>query len=145
MQGTKRGTSNCWRRRLERLGISLQGYDPLYPPSPVLTYLRTLETAVERIAAALVAREARGGRRNAQFLKFLEGIGQEHPAQLYREVLNPDEESHQQAGCRLLRTLAVTPQAQESARRAARRLLEIGDEVRSLTMEKTGAPVVPGC
>ena len=131
--------------KAERLGISLQGYDPLHPPSPVLTYLRTLETAVERVAAALVAREAMGGRRNAQFLKFLEGIGQKHLAQLYREVINPDEESHQQAGCRLLRSLAVTSQAQESARRAARRLLEIGDEVRSRTMEKTGAPVVPGC
>jgi hypothetical protein len=111
----------------------------------VLTYLRTLETAVERIAAALVAREAMGGRRNAQFLKFLEGLGQKHLAQLYRDVINPDEESHQQAGCRLLRSLAVTPEAQESARRAARRLLEIGDDVRSTTMEKTGAPVVPGC
>jgi len=129
----------------ERLGISLQGYDPLDPPSPVLAYLRTLETTVERIAAALVAREAMGGRRNAQFLKFLEGIGQEHLADLYREVINPDEESHQQAGCRLLGSLAVTRPAQESARRAARQLLEIGDEVRSRTMEKSGVPVVPGC
>ena len=131
--------------KVRALGVSLEGYDPLVPPSPVLTYLRTLQTTVERIAAALVAREAMGGRRNAQFLKFLESIGQAEIAELYREVINPDEERHHQAGCAVLAALAVTPEAQESAQRAAARLLEIGDQVRTAAMEKTGAPVVPGC
>ncbi len=131
--------------RARALGIHLEGFDPLNPPSPVLTYLRTLHATVERIAAALVAREAMGARRNAQFLKFLEAIGQKEIAELYRDVINPDEESHHQAGCRVLARLALTAEAQESARRAARRLLEIGDQVRAAALEKSGAPVVPGC
>ncbi len=131
--------------KVRALGISLEGFDPLVPPSPVLTYLRTLNTTVERVAAALVAREAMGTRRNAQFLKFLEATGQREIAGLYRDVINADEERHHQAGCAVLAELAVTPELQGSARRAAARLLEIGDQARSAAMEKTGAPVIPGC
>ena len=121
------------------LGISLEDFDPLNPASPVLTYLRTLETSVERIAAGLVAREAMGARRNAQFLRFLEAIGQKELAQLYRDIINPDEERHH------LARLAVTVDEQKVARRAARRVLEIGDQARTAALAKTGAPVVPGC
>ena len=127
------------------LGVPLQEFDPLKPESPVLAYLRTLHTTVERIAAALVAREAMGHRRNIQFLKFLEAVGQKDIARLYHDVINPDEDKHHQAGCAVLAKLASGPQAQEQARRACKRLLEIGDQVRTSTMEKTGAPVVPGC
>ena len=127
------------------LSVNLAGFNPLDPPSPVLEYLRTLATTEERIAAALVAREAMGGRRNAQFLKLLERMGQKELAELYRDLINPDEDLHHQAGCRVLAELAVTPEAQERARRAAARLLEIGDRVRSTVMEKTGAACVPGC
>jgi len=127
------------------MGVDLAGYSPLGPPSPVLEYLRTLESTVERVAAALVTREAMGGRRNAQFLKFLERAGQREIAQLYRDVINPDEERHHQAGCAVLARLAATPEAQEQARRAATRLLEIGDQVRETMLRKTGAPVIPGC
>ena len=38
------------------MGIDLTGFDPLQSASPVLEYLRSLQTTVERIAAALVAR-----------------------------------------------------------------------------------------
>ncbi len=127
------------------LGVKLSGFDPLEPPSPVLEYLRTLATTEERIAAALVAREAMGGRRNAQFLKLLEPMGQKELAVLYRDVINPDEELHHRAGCRVLAELVTTPEAQARARLAATRLLEIGDRVRSSVMEKTGAACVPGC
>src|SRR5207245_9227718 len=57
-------------------GVPLQQFNPLKPESPVLAYLRTLLTTVERVAAALVAREAMGRRRNIQFLEFLEAVGQ---------------------------------------------------------------------
>ncbi|MGH9508909.1 MAG: ferritin-like domain-containing protein [Terriglobales bacterium] len=126
-------------------GVDLAGFDPLNPPSPVLEYLRTLETTVERVAAALVTREAMGARRNAQFLKVLEAGGHKSLAALYRDVINPDEERHHQSGCELLARLADSPEAQERARLAARRLLEIGDRVRTTVMEKTGAACVPGC
>jgi hypothetical protein len=131
--------------RARAVGVPLEDFHPLEPPSPVLSYLRTLTTTVERVAAALVAREAMGGRRNAQFLAFLDAAGQTELASLYRDVINPDEDRHHRAGCELLARLATTPAAQEAARRAARGLLETGDRVRSAAIEQTGAPVIPGC
>lgn len=131
--------------RVRAMGISLDDFRPLDPPSPVLVYLRTLNTTVERVAAALVAREAMGGRRNAQFLAFLQAAGQRPLAILYRDVINPDEDLHHLAGCELLAQLASTPATQEAARRAARGLLEIGNRVREAALAQTGAPVIPGC
>jgi len=131
--------------RARAMGISLDGFRPLDPPSPVLSYLRTLTTTAERVAAALVAREAMGGRRNAQFLAFLESAGQRDLAVLYRDVINPDEDTHHNAGCELLAKLATTPGSQEAARRAARELLETGNRVRAAALQQTGATVIPGC
>jgi hypothetical protein len=127
------------------MGISLDGFRPLDPPSPVLTYLRTLASTPERVAAALVAREAMGGRRNVQFLAFLDRIGQPELAALYREVINPDEDRHHRSGCAVLAELAISADTQQAARRAALGLLETGDRVRSNALESTGAPVIPGC
>jgi hypothetical protein len=126
-------------------GVALEGFRPLDPPSPVLNYLRTLRTTPERIAAALVAREAMGGRRNVQFLAFLDRAGLGELAALYRDVINPDEERHHLSGCAVLAELATTPETQQAARRAALGLLETGDRVRSNALENTGAPVIPGC
>lgn len=131
--------------KVRTLAVPLEGFDPLNPPSPVLEYLRTLGGTAGRVAAALVTREAMGGRRNAQFLKFLEAVGQVGIAALYREVINPDEERHHRAGCELLARLATTPEKQDGARQAATRLLEIGDRMRDTLLAKTGAPVIPGC
>lgn len=131
--------------RARAMGISFDGFRPLDPPSPVLTYLRTLTSTPERIAAALVAREAMGGRRNVQFLAFLDRIGQRDLAELYREVINPDEDRHHLSGCAVLAELATTPETQQAARRAALGLLETGDRVRSNALQSTGAPVIPGC
>jgi hypothetical protein len=127
------------------MGISLDGFRPLDPPSPVLTYLRTLATTPERIAAALVAREAMGGRRNVQFLAFLDRIGQRELAALYRDIINPDEDRHHLSGCEVLAQFATAPETQRAARRAALGLLETGDRVRSNALQSTGAPVIPGC
>ena len=126
-------------------GVVLDGFRPLDPPSPVLIYLRTLTTTPERIAAALVAREAMGGRRNVQFLAFLDRAGLGELAALYRDVINPDEERHHLSGCAVLAELATTPEAQQAARRAALGLLETGDRVRANALKNTGAPVIPGC
>ena len=126
-------------------GVALDGFRPLDPPSPVLNYLRTLTTTPERIAAALVAREAMGGRRNVQFLAFLDRAGLGELAALYRDVINPDEERHHLSGCAVLAELATTPETQQAARRAALGLLETGDRVRANALQNTGAPVIPGC
>jgi hypothetical protein len=127
------------------MGISLDGFRPLDPPSPVLIYLRKLATTPERIAAALVAREAMGGRRNVQFLAFLDRIGQRDLAKLYRDIINPDEDRHHLSGCEVLAQLATVPETQQAARRAALGLLETGDRVRLNALQSTGAPVIPGC
>ncbi len=127
------------------MGIALDALRPLDPPSPVLNYLRTLTTTPERVAAALVAREAMGGRRNVQFLAFLDRIGQRDLAALYRDVINPDEDRHHRSGCAVLAGLASTAETQQAARRAALGLLETGDRVRSNALQSTGAPVIPGC
>jgi 1,2-phenylacetyl-CoA epoxidase catalytic subunit len=127
------------------VGMALEGFRPLDSPSPVLNYLRTLTTTPERIAAALVAREAMGGRRNAQFLAFLDRAGLGELAALYRDVINPDEERHHLSGCAVLAELATTPETQQAARRAALGLLETGDRVRANALQNTGAPVIPGC
>lgn len=131
--------------KIRAAGVDLADYNPLDPPSPVLEFLRSLPTTSERISAALVAREAMGGRRNAQFLNFLERAGYFEVARLYRDIINPDEERHHRAGCALLARLAVSPEAQENARRAATRLLEIGDRMRDSFMQKTGCSLIPGC
>src|SRR5437879_9674977 len=127
------------------MGISLDGFRPLDPPSPVLTYLRTLTTTPERIAAALVAREAMGGRRNVQFLAFLDHIGQRELAALYRDVINPDEDRHHHSDGKVMAELATAAEPQQAARRAALGLLETGDRVRSNAHQSTGVPVRPGC
>jgi len=131
--------------KVRGMGISLDDFRPLDPPSPVLTYLRTLKTTPERIAAALVAREAMGGRRNVQFLAFLDRIGQRDLAALYHDVINPDEDRHHLSGCAVLAGLAGSTETQQAARRAALGLLETGDRVRSSALQSTGAPVIPGC
>jgi hypothetical protein len=131
--------------KVRAMGVSLEGFRPLDPPSPVLTFLRTLATTPERIAAALVAREAMGGRRNVQFLAFLDYIGQRELAALYRDVINPDEDRHHLSGCAVLAQLATKPETQQAARRAALGLLEVGDRVRLNALQSTGAPVIPGC
>src|ERR1700681_4825450 len=131
--------------RARSMAIPLDGFHPLDPPSPVLSYLRTLNSTVERVAAALVAREAMGGRRNAQFLAFLEQAGHRELAAVYREVINPDEDRHHRNGCALLARLATTAAAQEAARRATRGLLQTGDRVRTAALRQTGASVIPGC
>ncbi len=131
--------------KVRELGVDLAGYDPLHPPSPVLEYLRTLQSTAERVAAALVAREAMGGRRNVQFIRLLEAAGQGELARLYREVINPDEDRHHRAGCAVLALVAISEKKQQLARRAALRLLEIGDRARDAAMAKSGAACVPGC
>jgi hypothetical protein len=80
-----------------------------------------------------------------QFLAFLDRIGQRDLAELYREVINPDEDRHHLSGCALLAELATAPETQQAARRAALGLLETGDRVRSNALQSTGAPVIPGC
>lgn len=53
-----------------------------------------------------------GGRRNVQFLAFLDRIGQRDLAALYRDVINPDEDRHHLSGSAVLAELAGTHETQ---------------------------------
>jgi len=130
--------------RLRELGVDAQGFDP-WPRSPMLEYLASLETTVERVAAGQFAREALAVVRNDEFIRFCVSRGDEATATLYRDIIQPDEQHHHALGRRLLGKLAVTGEAQEAARRAVRRTLELAEELQEIACMRHGISRAPGC
>ena len=134
------------RERLGHLGDDLDGFDPLAGGySPLFTYLDTLDSTVERVAAGQFTREAIAEVKNAQFIDFCDAAGDLHTAALYREVIQPDEHHHHMMGRRLLLALAITPEAQDAARAAARWTLELAEELTTLARDRAGLHHAPGC
>lgn len=131
-------------KRLGELGVDASAFDP-GPRSPLLRYLASLESTVERVAAGQFTREALALVRNDEFVRFCESRGDRDTAALYRDVIQPDERHHHELGRRLLARLATTPEAQEGARRAARRTLELAEEIQEIARLKTGVSRAPGC
>lgn len=132
--------------RLRALGVDTTKLDPLAGgPSPMFKFLESLETTVERIAAGPFTREALAQVHNRLFIAFCKEASDHVTARLYRDIIQPDEEHHHALGRRLLARLAVTYEAQERARRAARRTLEIGAELTELARLKRGIAHSPGC
>lgn len=132
--------------RLRELGFDPRGFDPLARGwSPLFRYLDSLTTTVERVAAGQFTREAIAIVKNRQFIEFCEAAGDEVTARLYREVIEPDERHHHELGRRLLLRFATTPEAQEAARRAARRTLELAEELQALALRTGGIHHAPGC
>ena len=132
--------------RLRALGFAATTFDPLARGyGPLFTYLDTLETTVERVAAGQFTREAIAVVKNRQFIAFCEAAGDRETAALYRDVIEPDERHHHELGCRLLLRLATTPEAQDTARRAARRTLELAEELQRTALSTAGIHHAPGC
>lgn len=131
--------------KMRAMGVDLSRFRPLDFPSPLLSYLRTLHTSAERVAAVLVTRKAVGARCNVQFLKYLEAVGVREIAALFRQTIIPDGHRYHASGWEILPRVAVSHADQQRARRASLRVLSICEEVRSLAMLRTGAPAVPGC
>jgi uncharacterized ferritin-like protein (DUF455 family) len=132
--------------RLRALGVDLAGFDPLARGwGPLFSYLDTLQTTVERVAAGQFTREAIAVVKNRQFIEFCERAGDRETAGLYREVIEPDEGYHHELGRRLLSRLAVTAQAQTAAARAARRTLELAEELQHKVLLSAGIHHAPGC
>jgi uncharacterized ferritin-like protein (DUF455 family) len=132
--------------RLRALGVDLTGFDPLAKGwGPLFQYLDTLPTTVERVAAGQFTREAIAVVKNRQFIAFCEAAGDRETAALYRDVIEPDERYHHELGRTLLRRLATAPEAQEAARRAARRTLELAEELQRLARATAGIHHAPGC
>jgi bacterioferritin (cytochrome b1) len=132
--------------RLQELGFDASGFDPLAKGyGPLFQYLDTLETTVERVAAGQFTREAIAIVKNRQFIEFCEAAGDPATARLYRETIEPDERHHHELGRRLLLRYATTSGVQEAARRAARRTLELAEELQALALKTAGIHHAPGC
>ncbi|MGH7359277.1 MAG: ferritin-like domain-containing protein, partial [Candidatus Rokuibacteriota bacterium] len=116
--------------RLLELGFDTREFNPLSKGyGPLFQYLESLQTTVERVAAGQFTREAIAVVKNRQFIEFCEAVGDGETARLYRDVIEPDERHHHELGRRLLLRYATTPEAQEAARRAATRTLELAEEL----------------
>jgi uncharacterized ferritin-like protein (DUF455 family) len=131
-------------KRLGELGADAGTFEP-GARSALLEYLLSLETTVERVAAAQFTREALAVVRNGEFIRFCESRGDAGTAALYRDVIQPDEQHHHALGRSLLLRLATTDRAQEAARRASLRTLELAEELQEIAKLKLGVSRAPGC
>ncbi len=131
-------------KRLAELGVDPSGFEP-GARSALLQYLATLETTVERVAAGQFTREALAVVRNDEFVRFCESRGDETTAALYRDVIQPDERHHHELGRTLLARLATTDAAREQARAAAKRTLDLAEELQEIARLKMGVSRAPGC
>jgi Ferritin-like domain len=130
--------------RLAALGVDARDFDP-GPRSPMLQFLATLQTTVERVAAGQFTREALAVVRNEEFIRFCESRGDAGTAALYRDVIQPDERHHHELGRRLLGRLATDEATRESARMAAAKTLELAEEIQEIARLKMGVSRAPGC
>ena len=132
--------------RLKELGFDPEAIDPLADGfGPLFRYLDSLTTTVERVAAGQFTREAIAVVKNRQFIDFCERVGDKATASLYREVIEPDERYHHELGRSLLLRLATTDEAQAGAARAARRTLELAEELQRKALVTAGIHHAPGC
>lgn len=132
--------------RLRSLGVDPRRIDPLAKGfGPLFNYLDTLQTTVERVAAGQFTREAIAIVKNRQFIEFCEHAGDRETAALYRDVIEPDERYHHELGRTLLLRFATTPEAQAAAARAARRTLELAEELQRAALATAGVHHAPGC
>lgn len=132
--------------RLRALGADPAQINPLKAGySPMFNYLRGLTTTVERLAAGQFAREALAQVRNRVFADFCAEQGDAETARLYRETITPDEHFHHQLGRQLLPRFVLTEADAELARSAARRTLELAEELQEIARLKMGLCRLPGC
>jgi 1,2-phenylacetyl-CoA epoxidase catalytic subunit len=134
------------RKRLGELGVDTSGHDPFAAGrSPLLGYLATLPSTVERVAAGQFTREALALVRNEAFIQFCEAAGDRATAALYADVIQPDERHHHELGRGLLLRLACDEAAQARARAASARVLALADELQEAARLKMGVHCAPGC
>ena len=132
--------------RLRALGVDPSSFDPLAKGyGPLFKYLDTLTTTVSRVAAGQFTREAIAVVKNRQFIEFCDRAGDKETSALYRDVIEPDERYHHELGRRLLLRLATTPDTQAAAATAARRTLELADELQRVALTSAGIHHAPGC
>jgi hypothetical protein len=133
-------------QRLHQLGDDLAGFNPLAAGySPMFQFLKGLETDVERVAAGQFTREAIAMVKNRQFIELCERAGDVETAQLYREVIEPDESFHHEMGVKFLREIAIDADSQALARAARLRTIELAEELQNLAFTRAKIHHAPGC
>src|SRR5437867_2088000 len=104
-------------KRLEKMGVSLTGFNPLAEGyGPMFQLLSGFNSTVERIGAAQFTREALALKKNQQFIEFCEAAGDHETARLYRDQIQPDEQWHVEFGLGVLERYAGTSELQAQAR-----------------------------
>lgn len=132
--------------RLKSLGIDADSIDPREGGySPLFEFLRGLEGTIARVAAGQFTREGIALIRNQCFIDFCESRGDTETATLYRDQIQRDEQHHHEMGRQLLIRLAVSEELQQEARSAARRTLELAEEIQEMARLKAGIVRAPGC
>jgi hypothetical protein len=132
--------------RLQALGVAADRIDPREGGySPLFEYLRALQSTTARVAAGQFTREGIALVRNQCFIDYCEALGDIETAALYRDVIQPDERHHHELGRRLLTLYAATDNEQQVARQAARRTLELAEEIQEMARLKAGISRAPGC
>ena len=132
--------------RLRALGFDPDSVDPLAKGfGPLFTYLDSLQTTVERVAAGQFTREAIAVVKNRQFIEFCDRAGDRETAALYRDTIEPDERYHHELGRRLLLRFAGSAEAQTVATAAARRTLALAEELQKKALATVGIHHAPGC
>lgn len=132
------------QQRLIELGFPAQEYNPVaHGYSPLFRYLRTLHGTVERLAAAQFAREGIAHKQNGRFISFLEQAGDGRTAEMYRNIVQPEEAGHHEFAILMLEKYANTPDAQARAQAAMRRSLALADEFRELAGNALGSAAIP--
>ena len=132
--------------RLTSLGVHASSIDPREGGySQLFEYLRSLEGAAARVAAGQFTREGIALVRNQCFIEFCESAGDRETAALYRDTIQPDERHHHELGRALLAVYGVSDEAQKVARQAARRTIELAEEIQEMARLKAGIMRAPGC
>lgn len=132
--------------RLRALGDDVSELDPFAGGrSGFYTWLAGLDDPVARVAAACFTREAIGHIRNEQFIAWAEQAGDAETARMYREEIQPDEWAHVESGRRLLERHAITPEAQQRAREAARKTLALAEGAVGAIVNTQKMACAPGC
>jgi len=134
------------QERLKELGVNTDDFNPVAQGySPLFNYLLTLQDTVERVTGGQFTREAIAAVKNQQFVDLCAARGDEVTARMYRDTIQVDENYHHLLGRQILERLATTPEAQERARKVARKTLELAEELQNAMREKAGIHHAPGC
>lgn len=132
--------------RLSALGVDVEKIDPRDGGySALYEYLRQLQSTTARVAAGQFTREGIALVRNQCFIDFCASRRDEETARLYRDIIQPDEQRHHELGRELLARYAATDNEQLVSRQAARRTLELAEEIQEMARLKTGISRAPGC